>query len=365
MMKRHMILLVSACCLVVIVGCNKKSRRPQEPSDSDGVPTAHEVLVVDVEEKIVPLPEEPKPAAPAAPAKPGKKPAAAPPSAPKAAATPAPPPAPKKVTTAKPAKPNPLKAAVDKKDVLKVAEDTPRRATPKKKTKKPPAPKPKLKSESSADKTDTEDDEPEDDASADPEVKAVQTTLVAFAKSVETSDTKTFKENLSYTKADEPVLKIMWAMVTEMNGLEKDMAKAYGQKGVDAVKKNQQMRIGASVPSVEDIRNKMKVKVTGNKAKATIPGQARPMSLVKANGKWKVQLFKPGEMQGPQAQFALAIMTASVKGIKNARKKIGKPGYTPEKVMQEVSKSMTPGPAMMPKNMKLPKGVKLPKGMKK
>jgi hypothetical protein len=139
------------------------------------------------------------------------------------------------------------------------------------------------------------------------------------------------------------------------------MKKAYGQEGVDAVRKSQLMKLGVVPPSLEDIQKKTDVKITGNTAKVNIPRQTQPMRLVKATGKWKVQLFKPGQMQGPQAQMAAAMMKSKVSSIKKARKNIGKPGYDAKKIMAMVNSSMMPGPGMIPSNMKLPKGVKRPK----
>jgi hypothetical protein len=357
MLKRQWILAISACCLLAVIGCNKNPQPPQEPSESDGIPTAHDVLVVDVEEKIVPPPEEPNPAVPAtAPAAPEKTPATAPATAPAPATeptpTPAPQAAPKQVATAQPAKPNPLKAAFDKKDVLAVAEETPSRPAPKGKAPTPEEKPAETKDKSPAEEAAAKKEEKTKDAAESPDVKAVRDAVTAFAKSVETAEEKTFLASIAFTKTEEPIIKTMWGFISEMSGFEKDMKKAYGQKGEEAIKKNQQMRIGASVPSLEDIEKKMDVKVSGNQALASVPNQP-PMSLVKQDGKWKVQLFKPGQMQGPQAQMMTAMMQAMARGVKDARKKIGQPGYTPEKVMQEISKAMMPAPPMMP-----PKGAK-------
>lgn len=348
-MKRYMVLAIAAGCLFAVVGCNRKSRRPCEASDSDGIPTAHEVLVVDVEEKVVPLPGEARSPAPVAPTK-----EAAPAPAPKPvpAVKPAPQPQPKTVATAKPKKGNPLKAAFNKNDVLAVAEDTPRRtaSTPKKK----PAPKPKKKDTSPSEEADKKKDDATDKP-LDPETQAVQDTIVAFAKAVETADVKGFRETLAYSKADEPILNVVWSLTREMSAFEKDMKKTYGQEGVDAIRKNQLMKIGGSPPSVEDIRTKMTVKVVGNKAQASIPSQSRPMTLVKVNGGWKVQLIPPGQAQGPQAQMITAMMKSMVGGVKKARQKIGKPGMTPKKIMALVNSAMMPGPGLTPANMKPPK----------
>lgn len=335
-------------CLLVILagGCNKKSPRPHEPSESDGVPNIHEVLVVDVEEKLAPPLEEPERAAPAVePESPAPAAAvSAPPraAAPRPAATP--PPAPKPVAVAQPTRPNPLRAAFDKSDVLAVAEDQPRGETPQPRT---PAPKAKP----AAPKAPAAKDDKKQTAT-DPGTQEVLKAVLNFARAVETSNGKLFMENIAYTPAQAPAVKAMWAMISETNGFEKDMKKAYGQKGVEALKKNQQLRVGASVPSLENIEKNMAVKITGNQARATIVGQNTPMTLVRKNGKWKVQLFKPNEMQGPAAKMMVMMFSGITQGVKKARAKIGKPGYTPEKIMQEVSKSMMPGPGMMPGGMK-------------
>ncbi len=344
MMKRRMVQAVSLCCLLTlaIAGCSKTSRRPSQPSDSDGLPNRNVLIIADVEEKIAPPPQDDAPAAPTA--APADAPAAAPADTPAAAPAPAtaapavvPAAAPAPAAAVEPAqpKPNPLKAAFDKKDVLAVAEETPSQPAP-------VAPAPAAPEATPAPAANDEN----------LEVTAVQKTVIAFAQAVEKTDEKTFKENIIFTKAEEPMVKTMWAMITEMNGFEKDMKKAYGQKGVDVLKKNHFTLAGGTPPTVEDIQTKMQFKVIGNTAQATLAGQVQPMTLVKTDGKWKVQLFKPGQMQGPQANMAVTMTNALTKGMKNARKMIGQPGMTPEKVMQEVSKSMMPNPAMLQKMRK-------------
>ncbi|MBN1553609.1 MAG: hypothetical protein JXA11_02605 [Phycisphaerae bacterium] len=347
-----MILAVTACCIGSIAGCNKKSPQPHEPSDSDGLPVIHDILAVDVEEKIAPPPSDVKPAPPLSTAEPAKK--DAPPAAPQPAANPAPRPEPKTVATAKP---NPLKAAFNKKDVLAVAEDTPRRPAPKTGPTTPkPADKPKDTSPSKETAAKTQKTAgASDDKNADPELKAAQEVVVALYQAVETANPKAYEANLTFSNADKPMVGIMWSLVKEMNGFEKDMKKTYGQAGVDAVKKSQLARMGMAPPSLDDIKSKMAVKITGNKAKATLPGQSQPIPLVKVNGKWKVQLAMPDLMRTPQGQM---VAKSIVNGVKNARKNIGKPGYTPQKIMAMVNSSLMPGPGAIPANMKLPKGGK-------
>lgn len=337
--------MLAAACLLVAVGCNgcnKKSPPPHEPSEADGVPNMHEVLAVDVEEKILPPPgeEAPKPAeesvAPAAEPSPTAPVVVAPAAAPVAPAAPA-------VATVETRKPSPLQTAFNKKDVLAVVEESPTPPPAAPLTTAPPAasaPPPASPAPAS----------PSPATEENSETRSVREAILAFGEAVEKADEKKFMDSIVFSPTDASFVKALWGVVHQMSGLEKDMEKAYGPAGLEAVRKNQQLRIGASIPSPRELAEELRITVSGNTAKVLLPRRPQqPMTLVKVDGRWKVQLFSAGQFQGPQGQMALTLMTGLTQGIQTARTRIGKPGYTPEKVMQEIQKALLPpGPGALP-----------------
>ena len=118
------------------------------------------------------------------------------------------------------------------------------------------------------------------------------------------------------------------------------MIKAYGE---DAVKKMQGATPDADM-SDEDWLEQVKIKVDGDKAFVTKKGEKEALELVKKNGLWKISSW--GMLGGREnlSEEELAQMVKMFEGMAkimtDAKQKVGKTGYTAEKINQEVGREM-------------------------
>ena len=82
----------------------------------------------------------------------------------------------------------------------------------------------------------------------------------------------------------------------------------------------------------------------GDTATATAEGQDTPLTLVKKDGVWKIQmegLMGEGDaMQPGDAEKAVKMFGAMAQAMKSSMKNIGKEGYTAEKINQELGMAM-------------------------
>lgn len=139
-----------------------------------------------------------------------------------------------------------------------------------------------------------------------------------------------FMECLKVTDEQKPLAEGMFDMGVGMHSLQEAVRKEYGDDGLAAFAKaaggNQDK--GMTFPTRDDVK-KATVKIDGDTATALVPGEDKPMTLVKENGKWYATL--PAEMtQGPGAAMAVKMMGPMAKAIDTTKAMVGKDGQTPE-----------------------------------
>jgi len=307
-MKHRTCWLAMGCIAMTFAfGCNR-GRRPHEAGHRNDTPNIHEVIVVDVEQEEIP-PAEPAPKPEPTPAPPAQKLVEAPPWSPPGLA-------PAKPTQTPEASGSPTEAGKQEDRAVSTAKPTPA-------PKRPARPVP-----SAAEATD------------DKEAQATKKALIAFARSVETGKKKQFLDSVAMTPAEKPLIEATWRFIREHAKFEADMKKAYGSTGQAALAKGQQTLVGKTTPTLEELEKGLMVTVAGQTASAQIEGQSNPMNLVRVDGRWKVQLFPPGQIQGQAAEMMVSLMDGLTKTIKQARKNIGKKGYTADRIMEEVNASI-------------------------
>lgn len=158
--------------------------------------------------------------------------------------------------------------------------------------------------------------------------KAPRQALHEMARSVNAGNRAAFMECVYFRKNQKPFVSGFFELTQAMNQFKAKMEKTHGP---DAVKGS---RLSGLAPSIKEI-DSVKIRVTGDSALATTPGQAKPIRLVKKNGKWLIDLSS----DFPAGKDA-AKVNARIKGMKGAvakvSQKIGKPGYTAKKINKEL-----------------------------
>ncbi len=149
-------------------------------------------------------------------------------------------------------------------------------------------------------------------------------------------------------------------MIAVTTRFQDAMKAAYGE---DAVKGGGEKNPFAD----ENFLKGVEIKIDGDTAVATKPGDDEKIKLVKKNGQWKLDAnaMMPEE-EFEQAAMAMAMMKAMAEAQKGLMDKIDQPGYSAERINKELGQAMgkamgfpmptppTPTPPM-PMPMPMPK----------
>jgi len=156
---------------------------------------------------------------------------------------------------------------------------------------------------------------------------AVKTAALNFVKSIKTNNKNLFMNSVVATPQTKPALTTMFEGMAAIEKFHQAIIKTYGADKLQSKSKS---------PTPEEIKAS-KITIKGNTAQIK-PKNNTPLSLVKQNGKWKVDVLSPI----PKAQLPMAMMM--MKQMKSAadkaRKNVGKKGYTAERIEKEFSASM-------------------------
>ena len=149
------------------------------------------------------------------------------------------------------------------------------------------------------------------------------------AKAIESGDKDLFLASAEV--GDEKVAVALFEFMSETYAFEKKIEDEYGEgKLGDSEEK--------SITS-EEVESKVKIEEKGDTATATWPGRTVPMQLVKKDGCWKVDLSQITP-KGENSELAIRNYTIMAETTKKASKKIGKKGYTAEKILTELNKEV-------------------------
>lgn len=158
-----------------------------------------------------------------------------------------------------------------------------------------------------------------------------------MVKAMQDGDSEAFVACFDATEDQEKFLGVMCEMVSTSIKFEEAMVKEYGE---DAVNK------GGSKSNLDDFKDDkwlddIEIKIDGDKATAIKKGEKEPLNLVKKDGGWKIVAEDmAGENQMKDLDKALKMFEAMIKVTKDATDKIGKDGYTAEKINKEMGEAM-------------------------
>jgi hypothetical protein len=157
---------------------------------------------------------------------------------------------------------------------------------------------------------------------------------VNFVKAVETGNQDLFLDSLTYEDKDEEMLVAMFGTISAGQKLHVKALEAYGPEGAELLVKN------SSFPTVAEIEEKVTIEESGDTAKAILPDQNEPLELVKVDGVWKAKLPEKDLPPAEQRPQAIAMMQTLASVMNEAAEKVGKEGYTAEKIEKEMAAAM-------------------------
>jgi len=161
--------------------------------------------------------------------------------------------------------------------------------------------------------------------------------LKNMVKAMQDGDSEAFVACFDATEDQEKILGVLCELTSATMKFEEAMVKEYGE---DAVKQ------GGSKSNLDDFKDDkwledVEIKIDGDKATATRKGQKKPLNLVKKDGEWKIDAGDMAdEKQMKDMDKALKMFESMTKATKDATGKIGKDGYTAEKINKEMYEEM-------------------------
>ena len=134
------------------------------------------------------------------------------------------------------------------------------------------------------------------------------------------------------------VVSAFYDFTTAARKFDESMRKAYGDDAVT------QAMIAAKDMSLENDKwiEDATVQIDGDTATVTLKGQPQPMRLINKNGLWKIDatsMLGATAPSGQDIEQQIKMFQALTKAVTDVQQKIGQPGYTAEKVSQELAKA--------------------------
>ena len=163
--------------------------------------------------------------------------------------------------------------------------------------------------------------------------KTPKEAMIKFAMALEDGDIDEMLEASVYE--DKETMKLVYKPMVEMRSFEKELDKAYGEPQPGQMQMS--MNTGGSFPSLEKIESDdLMIDENGDKASAHIFGEFsdKDTNLIKKDGNWYIDMISDTPSESEQEQ-ALKLIDTLNESIKDAKSKIGKPGYTREKIETE------------------------------
>ncbi len=163
--------------------------------------------------------------------------------------------------------------------------------------------------------------------------KTPQETLAKVAAAFKSGDaaamTSCYKTNEQSARA----MKAMVPVAKVMIDFSEKMEAAYGKEAANV--------FGGSGPrNMAENVAKATVKIDGDKAVATIPGERKPVNMVKENGVWLVVDKTMSEMTKEQVDMMLKQVVPMRVALESVMGEIGKEGVTQQDIMQKMTTAM-------------------------
>ena len=163
-----------------------------------------------------------------------------------------------------------------------------------------------------------------------PKADTPQQAMKNLKTSIEDGDKDLFMATVVVTPEQKPVVEAMFGVMQEAVALDKALKDKYG--------KDAGMKGGPSAElKFDGLDDQANYKVDGDKATFNPKGGDK-VDLVKKDGAWQVTI--PDAPTGKDAERFMKVAPAMQKAFAEGRNKVGKEGYTAEKISEEVGQDM-------------------------
>ncbi len=164
-----------------------------------------------------------------------------------------------------------------------------------------------------------------------PKADTPQQAMKNLKTSIEGGDKDLFMATVAVQDDQKPMIEAMFKVLHEAVALDEALKKQYG--------KDASMKGGPSGElKFEGLDDQANYKVEGDKATFKPKGGGEKIDMVKKDGAWKVEI--PDVPKGKQAEQFLKVAPAMAEAFAAGRAKVGKEGYTAEKISEEVGQDI-------------------------
>jgi hypothetical protein len=189
------------------------------------------------------------------------------------------------------------------------------------------------------------DDKPATSAPASAPASAAaydQTTPVGavgkMASAMMTGDKKSFMETMAVGDKLRPAVEAMFDMTSSMLGLKTAVVAAYGEEGWQ--KMGQSSRGPTSVEQLQKQMDQTTATTKGDTATVLTP-DGQKIALVRRGGLWMINAEDmPGLTSEQEIRQATMMLKAMADSMREATKKVGQEGVTPETLAQDMNTAM-------------------------
>lgn len=160
-------------------------------------------------------------------------------------------------------------------------------------------------------------------------------TAKSMVGAVKSGDKAAFTQCFKASDDEKEFLGIMFDIMSKAVKLNSAIEKSYGADGLKKFKevagsKESGMSASLDVPTDQEL-DKLEVKIDGDKATCTLPGDAKPMPMVKVDNKWLISMGEEKNLppKGPERDQALKMLSMFSAPMDKTLAKVGKSGETP------------------------------------
>jgi len=167
-----------------------------------------------------------------------------------------------------------------------------------------------------------------------------QQTLENMQAALLSGDSKAFADCFEASGEEAKALGAFAEFMCAAAEFSQAMEKAYGKEATG------DSPLGGAQAQLTDKSWLDAVEITqeGDTATVTAEGESTPLTLVRTEGVWKIQMEsmtgEAGGMEPGDADDAVKMFGAMAQAMRSSMNNIGKPGYTAEKINQEVGMAM-------------------------
>lgn len=155
-------------------------------------------------------------------------------------------------------------------------------------------------------------------------------------------DKSKFMGSLTGTKTELKAASVFIDYMMAVRDIKQAVIDKYGSSGWAHFEKDGGAKLSLEMTDPRDKLDSMKVVIDGDKAVCTMPGFDKPVTLLRKNGVWYVNVSDIVTTGGMDHEKFIETWMKMTKLIKSKQRRIGQPGVTAQSLDMELGKELMP-----------------------